>query len=73
MNGNEIIAILAICFCIGGAILYIVKAKKSGQKCIGCPHGGKCGGEMHGGEGCRGCHGCNCGVGGFDSNDVEEE
>lgn len=73
MDGNEIIAILAICLCIGGAILYIIKAKKRGQKCIGCPHGGKCGSETHGGEGCHGCHGCNCGVGSCDSNDAEEE
>lgn len=28
---------------------YIVKAKKSGQKCIGCPHAKTCGG------GCQGC------------------
>ena len=23
-------------------IIYIVKQKKSGNKCIGCPHGSKC-------------------------------
>ncbi len=30
------------------AIIYIVKQKKSGVKCIGCPHSSKCGS-------------CNCG------------
>ena len=29
---------------IGGALLYVYKAKKSGKRCIGCPSGGKCGG-----------------------------
>ena len=28
---------------LGGAVFYIVKAKKSGRKCIGCPHAGACG------------------------------
>ena len=27
---------------IGCAIWYVVKAKKSGKKCIGCPEGGHC-------------------------------
>lgn len=27
---------------IGLSAAYVVKAKKSGQKCIGCPHGGCC-------------------------------
>ncbi len=28
---------------LGGAVFYIVKAKKSGRKCIGCPDSGSCG------------------------------
>ena len=67
MDGSEIIAILAIFLCIGGAILYIVKAKKSGQKCIGCPHGGKCGSQT------QSCNGCHCGCGSCDSNAETEE
>ncbi|MBR3704200.1 MAG: FeoB-associated Cys-rich membrane protein [Oscillospiraceae bacterium] len=27
----------------GGAVFYIVKAKKSGRKCIGCPSAATCG------------------------------
>lgn len=33
------IAIILLVLILGGAILYIVKAKKSGKKCIGCPDG----------------------------------
>lgn len=43
---------------IGGAALYIYKAKKKGIKCIGCPEGANCGGNCSGG--CAGCSG-NCG------------
>ena len=39
---GEAVAIVAIIMIIGGAVAYIVKAKKKGQKCIGCPSGGKC-------------------------------
>lgn len=27
---------------VGTAIAYIIKAKKNGTKCIGCPSGGNC-------------------------------
>ena len=42
MEKPEMIAIAVILLIIGGAVAYIIKAKKSGRKCIGCPHGGKC-------------------------------
>ena len=42
MGAEEIIAIAAIALIIGGAVFYIIKAKKSGRKCIGCPNGGSC-------------------------------
>lgn len=38
---------------VGSAIAYIIKAKKSGAKCIGCPSGGCCSGN----ETCA----CDCG------------
>lgn len=39
---------------VGGAIAYIIKEKKKGVKCIGCPDSVQC---------CGGCSGCsgNCG------------
>ena len=42
MGAEEIIAIAIIALIIGGAVFYIVKAKKSGRKCIGCPDGCSC-------------------------------
>ena len=37
---DEIIPIIIIVLIIGGAVLYLIKSKKSGKKCIGCPDGG---------------------------------
>ena len=48
----DYIVIAAIVLVVGGAIAYIIKAKKSGKKCIGCPDSGSCGGS------CAGCTGC---------------
>ena len=56
--GGEIIAIIAIVLILGGAVFYIVKAKKSGKKCIGCPDGCSCGAK--GGKTSEGCGGCCC-------------
>lgn len=44
------------------AIAYIVKEKKRGVKCIGCPAGGTCSGNCGGQSGCTGnCHSENSG------------
>ena len=51
MENLIIIAIVAVI--LGFAIGYVVKAKKNGKKCIGCPSTGcSCNGE------CKGCSGC---------------
>ncbi len=50
-----IVAILLII--VGAAVIYIVKAKKSGAKCIGCPVGGNC---PHSHKDASGNGGCNC-------------
>ena len=42
---------------IGGAALYIYKAKKRGVKCIGCPAAGSCS------RNCSGASACGCGDG----------
>ena len=47
MTDLIVIAILAVV--LGSAIRYMVKAKKSGARCIGCPAGG--------------CSSCSCGCG----------
>ena len=43
---------------LGGAGMYVYKAKKRGVKCIGCPAGGSCSHKC--GDGSQGCSG-NCG------------
>ena len=53
---QNIILIAAIVLIVGGAGLYIYKAKKKGVKCIGCPDGATCSGKC---SGCSGhCGGC---------------
>lgn len=51
---KNLIVILVLAVIIGLAIAYIIKAKKSGAKCIGCPSGGcNCSSEAS-------CSGCGC-------------
>lgn len=60
MGPIDYVVIAAILLIVGGATAYIIKAKKSGKKCIGCPDScscnkkktddGSCGGS------CCGCH-----------------
>jgi len=51
MDNFIIGAVLAVI--IGAAVIYVVKAKKRGVKCIGCPDGAKCSGN------CSCCSGCS--------------
>ncbi len=63
-NAILIVVLVAI---LGGAVAYIIKAKKSGVKCIGCSAGGSCGQKKGGScSGCSSCSsdGCGCGCGG---------
>lgn len=57
---TDIIIVAVVLLIVGAATVYIVKAKKSGVKCIGCPSGATCGQNDNGG-GCSGCGGgCHC-------------
>lgn len=58
MGPADYIVLALILVIIGGAALYIHRAKKKGIKCIGCPDGATCGGKCSGN--CAGCSG-NCG------------
>lgn len=40
---TDIIIVAVLVLIIGSASLYIYRAKKSGQKCIGCPSSKECG------------------------------
>lgn len=44
MTPADYIAIGALLLILGVAIAYIVRAKRSGQKCIGCPYSSTCSG-----------------------------
>lgn len=49
---KDIIVIAVLVLILGAAAFYIIKAKKSGKKCIGCPDSGACNGS------CSSCGGC---------------
>lgn len=51
---KNILLILVLVAIIGGAVFYIVRAKKKGVKCIGCPAAKTCGGGCK--NGCGSCH-----------------
>ena len=53
MGPIDILIIAAIVLILGGAITYVVIAKRKGQKCVGCPASKSCGV-------CSGCNG-KCG------------
>ena len=53
MQPADIIAIIVILLIVGAATAYIIKAKKSGRKCIGCPDSKTCSGSC---ASCGGCH-----------------
>lgn len=59
---NLIIAIILLVI-LGAAVGYIIKAKKNGAKCIGCPAGSKCCSAQKS-EG-----GCSCGCSGHGDNE----
>lgn len=42
VNGIIIAVVVSI---VGLAVFYVYKAKKKGQKCIGCPYGEQCNGS----------------------------
>ena len=50
MNLADYIALALIVVILGGALLYIFRAKKKGTQCIGCPSSGTCSAK-----GCCGC------------------
>ena len=56
----EMIAIAVIILIVGGALAYIIKAKKSGRKCIGCPDGCSCSAKKGGGTPQDGEQNCCC-------------
>lgn len=53
---NFVIIVILLCI-VSGIILYLYRAKKRGETCIGCPYAKQCGSGQCGGQ-CGGdCHG----------------
>ena len=48
---KDIIIVLVILAILGLAAWYVVRSKKKGKKCIGCPEGCSC-------DSSKGCSGC---------------
>lgn len=61
---TDLIIGIIVVVILGCAIGYIVKAKKSGAKCIGCPDSGTCFSQNNSGS----CSSCSCGCGGESEN-----
>ncbi len=54
MTMANIIALAVIFLVIGGAVAYIIREKKRGKKCIGCPYCSSCASKK-GGTACGSC------------------
>ena len=48
---ENVVIILILLVIAGGIIWYIIRAKKRGETCIGCPYAKQCKGK---------CGGCSC-------------
>ena len=48
MSIVDYIAIAAIVLTLSASVFYIVRAKKRGEKCVGCPYARECGGKCGG-------------------------
>ncbi len=60
---ENFIVIAIILLIVGGATIYIIKAKKSGKKCIGCPDSAVCQSKNTAsgcGGNCGNCSSCDC-------------
>lgn len=51
MGMVDFVAIAAILLIVGAAVFYIIRAKRRGEKCVGCPYAKQCGGHCGGGCG----------------------
>ena len=46
---KNVIVVLILVAIAAGIIRYLIRAKKSGEKCVGCPHSKQCGSKCNGG------------------------
>ncbi len=57
MNIKDVVITIVLILVLAASIGYIIKAKKNGAKCIGCPSSKECG-----------THSCNCGCSDYTSD-----
>ena len=70
---KNIIIIAVIFILVGGAIIYILRAKKKGAKCIGCPYAKQCSNTNRSAtETVEKNEKCCCSVGANDDLDMSE-
>lgn len=50
----NIVIILIVLVVVGAIVLYLYRAKKRGETCIGCPYAKQCGGNCGSNNGCQG-------------------
>ena len=55
----DLITVVVILVIIGAAVAYIIKEKKKGVRCIGCPAAGSCAAKNSGHSECS----CSCHTG----------
>lgn len=46
---ENVIVVLILVAIVAGIIWYLVRAKKRGEKCVGCPYAKQCGSKHNGG------------------------
>lgn len=51
---ENVVVILILLAIVAGIIWYLVRAKKRGETCIGCPYAKQCSGKCSGGCNCTG-------------------
>ena len=52
----DMMVIAVVILIVGAATVYIIKAKKRGVKCIGCPAACNCAGKNGAASSCCSCH-----------------
>jgi len=47
---ENVIVVLILLAIVTGIIGYLIRAKRKGEKCVGCPYAKQCGGKCSGGN-----------------------
>ncbi len=57
---ENVILVIVLVAVLGGAVAYVIRAKKRGVKCIGCSMAGSCGKKGGACSGCTSGNRCTC-------------